>query len=216
MRKMKDCIVRGKKVFIGLEDSKRTWKISVRSEGMEVHYTSMAARYSDLNSYIKGKYPECEVSVIYEAGFKGFGLHDQLTRDGVHCIVTPPTKVTQEKCSRVKTDKVDARRLAVVLEKGDCKACAVPDIERREDRQISRAMIQVQGEITRVKNRIRKFFDANGYARFDPIGIFDRRDNTQRANNRPGAGLYTRMADTVLVDVHKTRRGDAGGLPKDR
>jgi transposase len=65
--------------------------------------------------------------------------------------------------------------LAVVLESGDYKACAVPDLERREDRQISRAMIQVQGEITRVKNRIRKFFDANGYAEAFGAGAWSER-----------------------------------------
>lgn len=163
-RKMKDYIVKSKKVFIGLEDSKKTWKLAVRSEGMEVHYATMPARYAGLREYLKGKYPDCDITVIYEAGFKGFGLYDQLVSDGLKCIVTPPNKVTQEKNSRVKTDKIDARRLATVLEKGDYKACAVPDKERREDRQVSRVMIQVQKEITRVKNRIRKFFDANGYA----------------------------------------------------
>ena len=34
MRKMQDFIVKGKRIFIGLEDSKRTWKLCVRSQGM--------------------------------------------------------------------------------------------------------------------------------------------------------------------------------------
>lgn len=169
-RKMKDYIVRGKKVSIGLEDSKKTWKISARSEQMEVHYFSLPAKYSGLKEYLSNKYPSCEVSVIYEAGFKGFGLYDKLTEDGFNCVVTPPCKVTQEKSNRVKTDKIDARRLARVLENNDYKACAVPDKERREDRQLCRAMIQVQKEITRMKNRVRKFFDFNGYAECLPAG----------------------------------------------
>lgn len=172
-RKMQDYIVKGKKISIGLEDSKKTWKISSRSEGMEIHYLSMAARYNILRNYLKNNYPGCDISVIYEAGFRGFGLHDQLQADEIKCIVTPPNKVTQEKGCRVKTDKIDARRLARVLEQGDYKACAVPDVERREDRQISRAMIQVQGEITRLKNRIRKFFDANGYAEMFEAGVWN-------------------------------------------
>jgi transposase len=169
-RKMKDYIVKGKKVFVGLEDSKKTWKISVRSEQMEVHYFSLPARYSGLKEYLSNKYPSCEVSLIYEAGFKGFGLYDKLVEDGFNCVVTPPCKVTQEKNNRVKTDKIDARRLAKVLESDDYKACAVPDKERREDRQLCRVMIQVQKEITRMKNRIRKFFDFHGYAESLPAG----------------------------------------------
>jgi transposase len=172
-RKMVDYIVKGKEVFVGLEDSKRTWKVSVRSEGREIHYVSMQARYSILHEYLCRKYPECSISVIYEAGFKGFGLHDLLIKDEIECIVTPPSKVTQEKCNRVKTDKIDARRLATVLEKGDFKACSVPDIELREDRQLCRAMVQVQGEITRTKNRIRKFFDFHGYAEVFAAGAWN-------------------------------------------
>ena len=55
---------------------------------------------------------------MYEAGFQGFWLHDLLEKDGIDCIVTPPNKVVQEKDNRVKTDKVDARRLAKNLENG--------------------------------------------------------------------------------------------------
>jgi transposase len=132
----------------------------------------MHARYNVLIEYFRNKFPECAIHVIYEAGFKGFGLYDRLTEDGIECVVTPPCKVTQEKCNRVKTDKIDARRLATVLENGDYKACAVPDIERREDRQLCRSLVQIQREITRVKNQIRKFFDFNGYAELFPAGVW--------------------------------------------
>lgn len=206
-RKMQDFIVKGKKVFVGLEDSKRTWKLSVRSEGMEVHYTSMAARYEVLKEYLLSHYPDCELEVIYEAGFKGFGLHDSLVGDGVKCVVTPPNKVTQEKVTRVKTDKVDARRLAKVLEQGDYKACAVPDKERRDDRQISRAMIQIQGEITRVKNRIRKFFDLNGYAESFIAGAWTELHYTQARNMQlPPALKITLDAYFEMLDKFKELR----------
>jgi len=36
-RKVQDFVVKGKEVFIGLEDSKKTWKIAVRSEKMLIH-----------------------------------------------------------------------------------------------------------------------------------------------------------------------------------
>jgi transposase len=178
-KKMQQFIIKGKQVFIGLEDSKRTWKISVRCEGREIHYTAMEARYQTLKEHLRNKFPECDITIIYEAGFKGFGLYDRLTEDGISCIVTPPGKVTQEKDCRVKTDKIDSRRLATVLEKGDYKKCAVPDFERREDRQLSRLLVQTQKEITREKNRIRKFFDFHGYAEDFKAGVWTERDYIQ-------------------------------------
>ena len=166
MRKMQKYIVKGNRIFVGLEDSKNTWKVCVRCDGMIVHQTSMPVDYKNLRNYFMNRFPACEIQVMYEAGFQGFWLHDLLEADRINCIVTPPNRVTQEKDNRVKNDKIDARRLAINLENGDYKSCYVPDRERREDRQISRTLDQVQKEIVRTKNRIRKFLDFHGFLRY--------------------------------------------------
>jgi len=162
MRKMQEHIVKSNRIFVGLEDSKRTWKLCVRCDRMVVHETSMPADYDNLRSYLKGRYPGCEIKVMYEAGFHGFWLHDLLEADGIDCIVTPPNKVTQEKDNKVKTDKRDAHRLSKNLENRDYVSCHVPDRERREDRQISRTLDQIQKDIVATKNRIRRFLDYHG------------------------------------------------------
>ncbi len=55
MKKMQRTIVEGKSIFIGLEDSKRTWKLCVRCEGMIVHETSLPTDYFNLQRYLKGR-----------------------------------------------------------------------------------------------------------------------------------------------------------------
>ncbi len=162
MRKMLDYIVIGNKIFIGLEDSKKTWRLCVRCDRIVVHEKSMPAKYEVLQAYLLNRYPDCTIMVMYEAGFQGFWLHDLLEEDGITCIVTPPNKVTCAKDNRVKTDKRDAHRLAQNLESGDYVSCHVPDRKRREDRQISRSLDQVQKDIKRTKNRIRRFLDYHG------------------------------------------------------
>ncbi len=163
IRKIQHFVVSGKEVFVGLEDSKTTWKIAVRSDRMLIHQASMEARYPALIAYLRNRFPDCAIHLIYEAGFKGFNLHDHLRDDGIKCTVIPPHLVTEPKVNRVKTDKRDAKRLALVLENHDFKnACDVPDKERREDRQISRTLIAVQKDIIRTRNRIRKFLDFHG------------------------------------------------------
>lgn len=161
-QKMQNWIVKSKPIFVGLEDSKKTWKLSVRSEKMEVHYTSMPAKYDHLYKYLSKRYPGCKITVIYEAGFRGFWLHDLLEADGIRCVVTPPTRVVHERRRRVKNDKVDARRLAVILENGDYKRCFVPDQELRKDRQISRTLVAVQKDITRNCSRIKMMLYFHG------------------------------------------------------
>jgi transposase len=44
MRKMQDYVVRGKRVFVGLEDAKRTWRLCVRSEKMLVDELGVPAQ----------------------------------------------------------------------------------------------------------------------------------------------------------------------------
>ena len=176
MKKMNKVIVRNQKIYIGLEDSKRSWKLCVRCSGLVVNEVSMPARYEQLYTYLTTHFPGCTIMVLYEAGFKGFTLFDKLEADGITCIVIPPHRVTQEKGRRVKTDKIDARRLAKILESNDYSSCFVPDRELREDRQISRTLIQIQKDITRVKNRIRKFLDFHGFDEELPAGTWYERD----------------------------------------
>jgi transposase len=160
---VQDFVVKGKEVFVGLEDSKRTWKIAVRCDRMMVHQASMEARYPIIRQYLRNKFPDCTIHLIYEAGFKGFTLYDQLTEDGIDCVVIPPHLVTQPKVNKVKTDRKDANRLALVLENRDFRSsCHIPDQERREDRQISRTLTAVIKEIIRTRNRIRKLLDFHG------------------------------------------------------
>lgn len=162
-RMVQDFVVKGKEVFVGLEDSKKTWKIAVRSEKMLIHQASMEAKYPILKQYLDNRFPECTIHVMYEAGFRGFTLHDQLQEDNIDCIVIPPHVVTEEKITRVKTDRRDAKRLALVLENHDYKfGCDIPNKERREDRQVSRTLIAVKKDIIRTRNRIRKFLDFHG------------------------------------------------------
>lgn len=194
MRKVQEFVVKGKDVFVGLEDAKRTWKLCVNSGRRIIHEASMPANYEGLLGYFRNKFPECKISVMYEAGFSGFGLHDDLERDGIECIVTPPHTVTEEKVQKVKNDRVDCRRLAKNLESGDYKSCAVPSKQLREDRQISRLYGQLNGTITMVKNRIRRALEFHGLDRNFPAGSWH--DNDYK-------GLYGRLESMGLSESIK-------------
>jgi transposase len=126
-----------------------------------------------LRNYLNNKFSECQILVMYEAGFGGFDLHDHLEADGWECVVTPPHTVTQEKVQRKKNDRTDCRRLAKNLENGDYRRCFIPDKELREDRQISRTCGQVQADITRVCNRIRRMLEFHGLDKVFPEGPWD-------------------------------------------
>jgi hypothetical protein len=67
MKNRAQAILRNEKVFVGLEDSKKTWQLCIRSGGVIVHETSMPAKFEVLRNYFDNRFPECQIQVIYEA-----------------------------------------------------------------------------------------------------------------------------------------------------
>ena len=57
MKKIREYILKGKEISIGLEDSKKTWKLTARSGRTIVNETSMPAEYENLHRYLANKYP---------------------------------------------------------------------------------------------------------------------------------------------------------------
>ena len=127
-------------------------------------------------------------------GYSEKRLHSfvDIEADGWECVVTPPHTVTQEKCQRKKNDRTDCRRLAKNLENGDYSRCFVPDKGLREDRQMSRTCGQVQADITRVCNRIRRMLEFHGLDKALPAGPWD--------SGTAYARLKQRLTETEMSD----------------
>jgi transposase len=208
MKKIQEYVLRGKEVYVGLDDSKKTWAICVRSGQMVVHECNMPAKYENLRNYFRNKFPDCKIRVMYEAGFRGFELHDKLAADGWECVVTPPHMVSQEKCNRQKNDRNDCRRLARNNESGDYRVCHVPDRRRREDRQVARLYGQLQKDITRVCNRIRKLLDFHGLDHCFQPGAWNNRSYTlaaEKVKELPLSASLRFTLDHLFAELRQLR-----------
>jgi len=181
MGKIRQYKLKGERVSVGLEDSKKTWKLTVRHEGIEIDKPSMPADYGGLRRYLRSHYPSCAVKVLYEAGFRGYWLRDLLVADGYECDVTPPHTITQERCSRQKNDRINANRLAKLLELNDYKRCWIPPRQLREDRQVSRVYEQIKSKAIRVSNQIRRAIEYFGLERCFPSGCWRQREYREAA-----------------------------------
>ena len=67
MHRVQRHILKEKEIFVGLEDSKRSWKICVRSAGVVVNETSMPAKFTVLKGYFENKFPDCKVKPDFAA-----------------------------------------------------------------------------------------------------------------------------------------------------
>jgi len=55
MRKMQNYIVKDNRIFVGIEDSTKTWKLCVRCDRMIVHETCMPTEYDNLRNYLNNR-----------------------------------------------------------------------------------------------------------------------------------------------------------------
>lgn len=103
-----------------------------------------------------------EVYSCYEAGSCGFELWRQVTDLGVVVTVASPGSVPRKSGDRVKTDKRDARKLAMALRNGDLSAVYVPTREEEEIRDYLRLYEDMKYDLKRAKQRLLHFLLRHG------------------------------------------------------
>jgi transposase len=108
-----------------------------------------------------GLSPETPVSSCYEAGRDGFWLHRWLVAQGIQNLVIDSSSIEVTRRSRhAKTDRLDAGRLLTLLQRwlgGDRRACSVvhaPTPEAEAARQLTRELMTIREDRTRIRNRI--------------------------------------------------------------
>src|SRR5215217_5000387 len=101
------------------------------------------------------------VQSCYEAGRDGFWLHRWLTAHGIRNVVVDSASIeVNRRHRRAKTDRLDATKLVVLLqrwaggERGVWQVVHVPTPEAEAARQLPREIKTVQADRTRVRNRI--------------------------------------------------------------
>jgi transposase len=146
--------IQGEELFVGIDLHKHRWHVTIRTFDVVVFSSSIAGRWEDLRRILR-RYKNCRINAVYEAGYLGFWLFDLLTHYGVDCIVTPPSLIPQQYGTRVKTDRLDSRKLAHLLAKGLLKSVWVPSAKERFHRQVIRRRRQLVGDRVRTQNRIK-------------------------------------------------------------
>lgn len=133
----------GKKVFIGIDVHKRTYSIVAVCEEVIVKRWSMKAEVESCRQAILKFFSGAEIYSVYEAGFSGYSLHRELLGQGIVNIVISPASVQKAPNDRVKTDNLDAQKMAIQLSKGLLKGIEVPTEERELKREVTRLRSQL-------------------------------------------------------------------------
>ncbi len=108
--------------------------------------------------YVSHYLSDKRVAFVYEAGPTGFGLADDLLAAGYACMVVNPAQVPTARGQRVRTNRLDARKLAYQLRGGDLKGILVPSMKYRYLREYVTLRKMHINESVKCKQRIKALF----------------------------------------------------------
>jgi transposase len=97
-----------------------------------------------------------ELRVVYEAGPTGFGLCRALREWGVECVVVAPSLIPRASGDRVKTDRLDACKLAQFSFGGLLTEVRVPDEGQEALRDLVRAREAAMKDQIRARHQLSK------------------------------------------------------------
>ena len=109
------------------------------------------------------RFPEPRrVWACYEAGPTGYELARVLASLGVRCEVIAPSLIPARPGDRVKTDRRDARHLALLFRAGQLSSVRVPTVAEEAVRDLCRARADMVIDQTRARHRLGTFLLRHG------------------------------------------------------
>jgi transposase len=153
---------KAKTIYIGIDMHKLSWRITAMADNEVVMACTLSRPTYKAFKNMLHKFNGSTIRVAYEAGPGGFELYDQLTGDGIECIVTPPSLIPTESGNRVKTDKKDSVKLARLLQSQMLKKVWVLTPEQRSHRQLVRTRRQIVNHRSDVMRQIKSLLLFHG------------------------------------------------------
>jgi transposase len=142
-------------VFAGLDVDKKSMAVIFTDHEQLMQSLRLPYSAEQLLRYVRKRFPEQRVAFVYEAGPTGFGLHDELVAAGHPCLVVAPSMVPTAPGARVKTNRLDARKLSENLRGGQLRSIQVPAPKYRELRHLVQLRDTHVGQLTATKCRIK-------------------------------------------------------------
>jgi transposase len=103
-----------------------------------------------------------ELYCCYEAGPCGFTPQRQLAAAGVDCTVIAPSLIPRKPGERIKTDRRDARKLALLLRAQLLTAVRPPTPAEEAARDLCRTREDVSADLKRARQRLGSFLLRRG------------------------------------------------------
>ena len=151
----------GTAVKIAVDLSRSKWVYCVRWQGAERLRLSTGGEIKHLQALVR-RYAGCPVHLAFEACGFGYELAWWAHAEQIAVTVIAPSRMERAPGGRVKTDRLDAGRMARQLEDGSLKGIYVPERAGHERRQVVRTYGQAVKERKRAQVRLRSLLQEHG------------------------------------------------------
>lgn len=152
-----------KSIYVGVDVHVSSWHVTVRTREMVVGQATIGGRWAELKKVVSRWRPE-QVMIVYEAGFSGFWLYDEVVGWGGGCIVVPPSRIPVESGNRIKTDRRDSAKLAQLAATGAVPTVWVPSVTQRHEREVLRERRRLIRQVRQVQCQIKAQLHCYGLA----------------------------------------------------
>ena len=142
-------------IFGGLDVDKKRMAVTFGDHGQLLQSLQMPYSSSHLINYLDKHFAGSKIALAYEVGPTGFGLYDDLTAAGYRCLVVAPSMVPTAPGKRVKTNRIDSRKLCLSLRGGQLQSIHIPSDVYRELRHLVQLRDSHVGQLKASKQRIK-------------------------------------------------------------
>lgn len=153
--------MQGNTLYVGLDVHKLTISVSVAEEGRNgaVRFIGAIANTALEVAKLAERLARDgdRLEFCYEAGGCGYGIYRQLVELGHGCTVVATSKIPRKPGERIKTDRRDAQKLAILHRSGDLTAVWVPDEVHEAVRDLVRARIDAAMQLMRARQQLLAF-----------------------------------------------------------
>ncbi len=151
-------------IFAGLDVDQRSIAVTFSDHGTLQKSLKLPYSAPQLLNYTEKHFPGQRVAFVYEAGPTGFGLHDELTVAQRICLVVTPAMVPQAPRKKVKTNRLDSKKLSEGLRGGQLQGIHVPTQSYRELRHLVQLRDTQVAQLKASKQRIKSLLLYEGIA----------------------------------------------------
>ncbi|MEK7516407.1 MAG: IS110 family transposase [Patescibacteria group bacterium] len=151
-------------IFAGLDVDKTSMAVNILSHEKAIKSMHIPNNADNLIGYVRKNFSDKKVAFVYEAGPTGWGLHDQLVKHGYPCLVVAPSMVPTAPGARVKTNRLDAKKLAESLRGGQLESIHIPSPIYRSLRHLVQLRDTAVRQVAATKQRIKSLLLFEGIA----------------------------------------------------